>query len=384
MNTLRYASAAAKLLAKHLQSVRNESGDRERGVATIERALVARRRRLVLKWQLGAVAAAAALVLVVRVPHWLNSERASASVSIDASPAGRGAALGSGNQALPMPPRAELEPGQRIETPPEGGASLRLSTGTAMDLSGRTAFRVDGQGVIERFSLQQGELKAHVAKLAPGHRFIIATPDTEIEVRGTRFRLRVLDGAEACGAGSRTRLEVSEGLVEVRSAGSVAKIPAGAHWPADCTIRNAVSNAPSVARETASAPPSPLVPADVGAAVGGNVTLPAIGTKRRTPGPLMPAAAAPAGASSLSDQNDLFAEGVALRRQGDAFGAIRAYAEFMRRFPNSPLSENALAERMRLLTSKQDPRSSAEAERYLARYPNGFAAQEARQIAARP
>jgi ferric-dicitrate binding protein FerR (iron transport regulator) len=381
MNTPRHASAVAKLLARYLPSARPESGDRERGIATIQRALAARKRRLALTWGLGAAAAAAALVIAVRVPHWLKAKPASASVSIDASPAGRGAALSSGKQALPMPERAELEPGQRIETPPEGGASLRLSTGTVLDLSGRTAFRVDSQGATERFSLQRGELAAHVAKLALGQRFIVATPDAEVEVRGTRFRLRVLDGAEACGAGSRTRLEVSEGLVEVRSSGAIVKVAAGAHWPADCAIRNEPSAVPETA---ASTPSMPTEHAAAKPVVGPSAAHPAVGAQQRTPSPTSSAAAVPGAASSLSEQNDLFAEGVALRRQGDANGALRAYSEFMTRFPNSPLAENALAERMRLLASRRDPSARAEAARYLSRYPNGFAAQDARQIAARP
>ena len=382
MNTPRHASAVAKLLAKHLPSGSHESGDRERGIETIQRALAARRRRLRLTWGLGALAAAAALSLALQAPHWLKLERIrSTSISIDASPAGRGAALSSGSQALPMPQRAELEPGQRIDTPAEGGASLRLSTGTAMDLSGRTSFRVESQGAIERFALQHGELAAHVAKLASGQRFIISTPDAEVEVRGTRFRLRVIDRGEACGGGSRTRLEVSEGLVEVRSAGSVSKVAAGANWPADCPTEgesNATPNAAAAGTLSLAEHEHPS------RASSRAVTLSGSATTQHSSMPIAPASAPPNVASRLSEQNDLFAQGVALRRQGDTNGALRAYSEFIARFPSSPLAENALVERMRLLASRKDPSAHGEAERYLARYPNGFAAQEARQIAARP
>jgi hypothetical protein len=382
MNTPRHASAVAKLLAKYLPSGSHENGDRERGIATIQRALVVRKRRLVLTRGLAGLAAAAAAALAFQAPHWLRLERVrSASISIDASPAGRGAALSSGSQAQPMLQRAELEPGQRIDTPAEGGASLRLSTGTAMDLSGRTSFRVESQGALEHFSLQHGELAAHVAKLAVGQRFIISTPDAEVEVRGTRFRLRVIDSGEACGGGSRTRLEVSEGLVEVRSAGTVSKVAAGTYWPADCSTDGQTDAAP---RAAATRTPSPVE--QVAASHAGSQALTRSGTvtSQHPPSTIASASVPSDVASLLGEQNDLFAQGVALRRQGDSNGALRAFSEFGARFPSSPLAENALVERMRLLASRRSPAAHDEAVRYLARYPNGFAAQEARQISARP
>jgi hypothetical protein len=84
----------------------------------------------------------------------------------------------------------------------------------------------------------------------------------------------------------------------------------------------------------------------------------------------------------LTAQNDLFAEGVARGRQGDTSGALRAYQELMSRFPSSPLAENALVERMRLLATT--PEGAREAQRYLARYPHGFAAGEAKKLSAEP
>jgi len=250
-----------------------------------------------------------------------------------------------------------------------------------MDLSGRTSFRVESQGALERFSLQRGELAAHVAKLAAGQRFIISTPDAEVEVRGTRFRLRVVDEAQACGKGSRTRLEVSEGLVEVRSAGVVSRVAAGAYWPADCSMETEAYVAPSAPAIGTPSPVQHAAEARMGSqpvAHSGGVTT------QRAPNPSTSASAASDETSPLSEQNDLFAQAVALRRQGDANGALRAYSALIARFPNSPLAENALVERMRLLLGRGDSGARGEAERYLARYPHGFAAQEARQIAARP
>jgi ferric-dicitrate binding protein FerR (iron transport regulator) len=376
MNIPRFASAASKLLRAGLPKSEPAPGDRARGIATIEQAMLARSRRRRLHWGGVAVASAAAVFLLVSAGRWMSA-RPEALVSINVSPAGRGAALRAGDRAEALSERAELASGQRIETPSDGGASLRLSTGTSMDLAGSTAFRVDSQGKTERFSLQQGELSAHVAKLAAGQRFIIATPDAEVEVRGTRFRVRVLNSADGCGAGSRTRLEVSEGIVEVRALGATTNVAAGQHWPGDCTDADPT--------HSAAAPlglPRPVT--DLGASlvppharVSRAVAIPSAD-------PAPPPRASVEHASELAQQNDLFAEGVALHRQGDVAGALRAYQLLIARFPGSPLAENAFVERIRLLASNHDPRARSEAERYIARYPRGFALKEAKRLADTP
>ena len=361
MNTPRYAAAAAKLIRQHLPAGVVSTGDQARGVATIERAMHARarRRRLIALGSLVAAAAAFAII-ATQVNAWRQPPAgAAASVAIDVTPSGRGAALARGQVEERLKTRVSVESGQRIDTPADGGASLRLSTGTSLTLSGKTSFRVDSQGATQRFSLQQGELVAHVAKLTAAQRFIVDTPDTEVEVRGTAFRLRVVEHPEACGAGTRTRLEVTEGAVEVRVANVAAvSVRAGEVWPSDC------SNSASVAQAPVSAP--------------ANATPP-----KHEPHSALPAAANEAErASALAAQNDLFAEGVARGRQGDTSGALRVYQNLMNRFPTSPLTENAMVERMRLLAATVD--GAAEAKRYLARYPRGFAVAEAKKLLAEP
>jgi outer membrane protein assembly factor BamD (BamD/ComL family) len=80
----------------------------------------------------------------------------------------------------------------------------------------------------------------------------------------------------------------------------------------------------------------------------------------------------------------LFAEGVALRRRGDVAGALRAYQDLIAEFPSSPLAENAMVERMRLLSTSERARAREEARRYLRRYPRGFALEEARRLTDEP
>jgi len=384
MNVPQYASTAAKLLRRFLPTAQTTIvADRQRGIATLERAMLARARRRRLQ-RLGAtLAAAASILLAVSLVRWTraSSDRGQ-RVSIQGSPAGRGAALRTGEHAQPLAERAELAAGQRIETAQAGGASLKLSTGTSMDLSDSTSFRVDSQGTTERFTLERGRLSAHVAKLALGQRFIVATPDAELEVRGTRFRVQVLDGGEACGAGSRTRLEVSEGVVEVRASAKTTTVTAGQGWPADCARQphrptptpSAWSALPTSEHSRMhESPPSP----------------PPLGRREHEAGTERPkvdgfAPRLADGSSALTEANDLFAEGVALRRQGDTGGALRSFRALIVRFPSSPLAENALVERMRILASTRDPRVRREAELYLSRYPKGFAANEARPLTVAP
>lgn len=371
MNTPRYAAAAAKLLGKHVPKSELVTGDRERGIATIERAMQARSGRRRLIWATSACAVAAALALTVQTSRWLNvAESKPRSVAIGASPSGRGAALYAGDRREPLQEGAQLGSGQRIETPIDGGASLKLSTGTSMDLEGSASFGVDSQDAVEHFSLQRGGLSAHVAKLGAGQRFIVATPDAEVEVRGTRFRVSVVDAPAACGQGSRTRLVVTEGVVEVRGPATAVMVRAGEHWPADCSLEPAAPNVPAAA--------------DQGSKPGASAEAPAAeATSGLKPVALDPRPAADR-ASALTEQNDAFAEALALRRRGDVAGALRAYQNVITRFPHSALAENATVSRMRLLAASHDARAKNEAQLYLTRYPAGFAVKEAEKLVTAP
>jgi ferric-dicitrate binding protein FerR (iron transport regulator) len=371
VNAPRYAAAAAKLLAKHAPRVPEQLAERERSVATIERAVRTRSRRRALALAGAGVAVAAAAVLVLIA--WPRQQVTSpVKVSISVAALGQGAAVRASGTSQPISSGAKLYAGQHLETPTDGGASLRLSTGTEMTLAGSTSFRVESQGENEHFALERGELVAHVAKLSAGGRFVVDTPDARIEVRGTRFRLRVLGVAESCGRGVRTRLSVTEGVVEARMAGGeVQSIAAGENWPSDC---HPVAVAPSPA------PPSSAAGVEAApSSQAARAPVPEAGDRPASSPGGSPSALEVEPSSRLAAQNDLFARGVALRREGDAAGALRAFNELIRRFPRSPLAENAMVERLRLLVARRDGSGADEAERYLARYPRGFAVGEARR-----
>jgi hypothetical protein len=311
------------------------------------------------------VAAAAVTLVLWRVARFGEPAFARSS-AVQVSPLGPGAALLIDDTEVRSSRQVSISPGQAIETPMDGGASVKLATGTELELGPASNVRVHSAGTTERFSLARGRLSVHVVELLSGQRFIVDTPDAQIEVRGTRFALNVLSQAESCGNGTRTRLVVSEGVVEVRSSGVVERVNAGQAWPADCSAPTAqAAPAPSAARAVAA---TPAVVASTPA-----VAVPSAAARA-------PHGALAATTSSLSRQNDLFAAAVALRQRGDVPAALRAYQELIVRFPRSPLAQDAMVERIRLLALSSDARARDEARRYLSTYPRGFAVKEARRL----
>jgi outer membrane protein assembly factor BamD (BamD/ComL family) len=87
----------------------------------------------------------------------------------------------------------------------------------------------------------------------------------------------------------------------------------------------------------------------------------------------------------LANQNVLFAEAKLARQQGDQARAVRLLEDLVRRYPSSPLSEDARVETFRALAQLGDRAGAArEARRYLALYHSGFARDEARNLALAP
>ena len=139
---------------------------------------------------------------------------------------------------------------------------------------------VAAEGAAQVLHLDAGSVELHVEKLTSAQRFLVDTPDSEVEVRGTRFSVSVVPPDAACGAGVRTRVAVTEGVVVVRHAGLEDRVALGESWPAGC-LRVA------------------------GAATAG--------VRATGGGPIQ---AGPSNASTLADQNDSL-----LRRQRPPSGA---------------------------------------------------------------
>jgi hypothetical protein len=176
--------------------------------------------------------------------------------------------------------------------------------------------------------LGSGSVALHVAKLSAGQRFVVVTPDAEVEVRGTRFHVALASPSEECGHGTPTRVVVDEGVVVVRSPDGEVRVPAGERWPAACAEPRALAAAA--------------------------VTPPAV--TRRAPRPAAPQApSTPESPSTLATENDLFGAALRAERSGDRAEAAHLLDALLTRFPRSPLTESAQRARARLTVALPSP-----------------------------
>jgi hypothetical protein len=362
MSVPRYAWLVRNLLAGGDAStglVPPTAGERTRAITAIAQAITARaRRRRAVRWAGGAVAVAAAIGGVFAGSHFVRQALAPAASHVASSggpeivahPAAAGASVLVSGAEAPLVEGRSLAAGSRIVTPANGHASLSFSTGTSVELGEGTDLTVGGEGGSEVLRLAGGLVDLHVAKLAVGQRFVVSTPDAEVEVRGTQFRVALVPPDPACGGGTTTRITVTEGVVVVRHSGVESRVAAGERWPSACVGESA---------------------SDLS---GGDAPLAARPATR----PFAGGRAAPT--STLAEQNDLFAEATAAKRRGDVAGAVTAFNRLLAKYPGCPLAEGASAERMRLLRATAPGHAIVLAQQYLARYPTGFARAEAEAI----
>jgi outer membrane protein assembly factor BamD (BamD/ComL family) len=88
--------------------------------------------------------------------------------------------------------------------------------------------------------------------------------------------------------------------------------------------------------------------------------------------------------SALAEQNRLLQAALAARREGRDADALAKLDELLRAYPNSPLAQEAHANRFRALEKLgRHAEAVVEAQTYLAEYPDGFARDEAKAILAK-
>lgn len=331
--------------------------DRSRQIAALERALQARARYRRLRWPAGAAALAAAAVLVV----WWHASPAPVAPHSAVAPELVGPALpSSAPPTFAMVETAvgsvevegverqlsvgdQIAPGARLRLPRTGDLTLRLSTGTRLGVSGGATVRIADMGAVSRFDLEHGSFTAAVAKLAPGRRFIVATPDAEIEVRGTRFQVAVTPDPSACDPSTRTSVVVQEGVVAVWFGSRELRLGAGQHWPACRPVETAVpvlSHRLDSRRQRRRVPHPSVAAAPAAAAA----PVPAPAASSTWDG-----APAPPPSSTLAEQNDLLAAALTAKRRGALEEAQRWLDRLLSRYPHGQLSNSARAERRRLL-----------------------------------
>jgi hypothetical protein len=262
------------------------------------------------------------------------------AVRITGHPVAGDVSVFAGDRQAPLAEGTDLATGSRVVVPSRGRALLAFSTGTSVLIDGSSDLRVESAGATEALRLETGAVDLHVAKLHADQRFLVHTPDAEVEVRGTQFRVVANPADASCGDRPTTKVTVSEGVVVVRNGGVETRVAAGEAWTGDCNVgASANQSHAAVVRD------------------------------------------APSAGSTLAAQNDLFASGLSAKRQGNARRAVATFDRFMAQYPGSPLTESATVERMRALRSLDAVRASAAARDYVARYPHGFARAEAQELA---
>jgi hypothetical protein len=361
------ARQAARLLSEasaRLDGDPPAAEDRAQAIRAIEAALrgQARRRRLARLVAVSAgVAATAAAVVAVTLGHWRQA--APPAVRIEALQGDVRLVEGAGSERSGAV-GAVLSPGDRVVAPAGADVMIAFALGTRVSLGTASEVTLVEGGASTILRLSTGTIHAQVAKLHAGERFVVRTLDAEVEVRGTRFEVASAPPDPRCGAGTSTRVRVTEGVVVVRARGAETSVEAGGAWPTGCDV--------------APAPP-PVLPLPVAVSPSSAA---GPGEQPRAPMGAAPASGASATAGSLAAQNAACAEAVNARRSGNAAGAAEAFARFLTAYPASPLAESAAVERMRILSGA--PEGRAAARQYLMRFPGGYAREEAARLAGPP
>jgi hypothetical protein len=232
-------------------------------------------------------------------------------------------------------------------------ARIKLATGTTLLVEEGGDVAIVEPTSNQVFALSVGAMRADVAKLTVGERFVIRTEDAEFEGRSTSFRVSRVPGGAPCGDALTTKLSVFEGVVAARVHDRQVDVGPGQEWAAPCAAQASAPAAKSASAGSAapSAAPAPL-----------------------------PATSAPRG---LQPINDLFAEAMDAKARGDKVRAVSLLQRLETRYPASPLAESATVERMKILASTNPKAAVALAQHYLATYPDGFARDIAEGIVAK-
>jgi ferric-dicitrate binding protein FerR (iron transport regulator) len=350
------------------------------------------------RWARGAVAlaSAAAILAVVGVGWRLRTgspvagDRAGA-VAVGEPIVGplhwshQGAPVGPGEPLRHLPlgsgDDVATEPGGRGEVVLADGVAITLESDTQVSLpdsaTGATAGTGGSANGREVVRLARGVVSVRVPPMSPGHTFSIATPDAEVTVHGTSFTVEVVRPAGAGSAATSstadpaTKVRVTSGVVSVSSSrGGEAVLTAGMEWSSPVEANGAALHAP---------PPMPPASATTSSASAANPA------SKMASAPPHPASVRHDGTSPprsrLGEENQLLASAIAVSKGGDYAGAVATLDDLLRRFPTSTLAQEAHVERFRALAHGDRSAAAREARLYLALYPDGFARDEAKDLA---
>ncbi|MGH7327432.1 MAG: FecR domain-containing protein [Polyangiaceae bacterium] len=247
MNAPRFAKLSASLLAQHTHLQMPEADSiapppmidiesRARAISAIERAIREKaRKKNRIRWIAGGLAIAASIAAIALGKSFTHTQQAvlatnaapGTEISLALAHATGDVSIASQNGTTAGIDGANLAAGSHVVTKSGGHAVLALSTGTRLAVDESSDFSIVEEDATQVFALAQGSMRADVAKLKPGQRFIIRTSDSEVEVHGTSFTVSVAPADATCGGGTVTRVVVFEGVVTVRHDGVEARVPKG-------------------------------------------------------------------------------------------------------------------------------------------------------------
>ena len=246
-----------------------------------------------------------------------------------------------------------------LQTSARSSAAVATTQGVAVQVQAATRVRFEptsGGPGHERLGLVFGRIDVDVPEDGRQREFTVQTPQATVIVHGTRFTVEVARSQP--DRELQTTVRVERGRVEVRGRRGTAMLAAGTSWSSRDQSQPAV-RAPALPQPAASTqlPEQPLVVAGAS----------------RAP------SAVP---SSLAQQNAIYARAMQAKQRGDDDRVLRELDILMQRYPDSPLAPDARVERFRALKRLgRTAEAARSARRYLAEQPDGFAREEARDVA---
>jgi hypothetical protein len=246
-----------------------------------------------------------------------------------------------------------------------GGASLDVGPRSELDVSGD-----DTRGV--RVHLDRGRVACAVAPRHGRPPFVVEAGDVLVRVVGTRLAVSRGDDGVA--------VDVTSGVVEVEEHGEIHRVGAGERWPA---LPVAATEAASPeTRSPASAPPVEMRPASRAIAPAPAPRAPASAPETTSEAPpIVPPFAAPVTSPARRTPQERFESAAGLESTEPA-AALAIYQDLAR--GDGPWAANALfaAGRLEADRGAQDDARGL-LEQYLARFPHGANAADARDLLAR-
>ncbi|MEO8903332.1 MAG: FecR domain-containing protein [Polyangiaceae bacterium] len=247
-----------------------------------------------------------------------------------------------------------------IETASDAQAEIR-SQKSILRIAAATKLTVlQATNVEERYRLAIGRVDVSVDKNSRLLRSVVVeTPNAEVVVHGTVFAVGVSRTDHII-----TDVSVTRGSVWVLANGvQVALLGPGQHWSSDVPL--------SPAAPTSAPAPAPLAaPAPVTDPVARN---------EATHGRQHEAGLSAAKASALAEESRMFQDAIDARNRGDDARAVELFSHLVARYPSYEEAEVQLFRAEKRLG--RSAAATAEARRYLALHPQGFAHEEARALA---